>query len=329
MAGMRRREFIAVLGGGAVVWPLLARAQQTAKSPTIGYLGPNSRSLDSQRLAAFVQRLRELGWIEDRTITVEYRWAEGRNEHLAEIAADFVRRKVDIIVTSATPPTVAAKEATSVIPIVFAAVGDPVGAGVVKSLARPGGNATGLSLQTTDAAGKRLELLGELITGLRRLAIMANSGNPSAVLEMHETEATARKLGLEGVTSEIRRPEDIAPAFDALKGRVEALYVCNDPLTTTNRVRISTLASAARLPTMFVAREYIEAGGLMSYGANFQDLYRRTAELVDKILRGAKPADIPVEQPTKFDLVINLTTAKALGLKIPEEFLVRADEIIE
>jgi putative tryptophan/tyrosine transport system substrate-binding protein len=324
-----RRGFITLLGGAAVAWPALANAQQTAKLPTIGYLGPNSRSLDSQRLVAFVQRLRELGWIEDRTITIEYRWAEGRNEHLADIAANFVRRKVDVIVTSATPPTVAVKEATSVIPIVFASIGDPVGAGVVKSLARPGGNATGLSLQATDAAGKRLELLGEVVTGLRRLAIMANSGNPSAALEMREAEATARTLGLEGITSEIRRSEDIAPAFDALKGRVEALYVCNDPLATTNRVRISTLASAARLPTMFIAREYVEVGGLMSYGANFQDLYRRTAEFVDKILRGAKPADIPVEQPTKFDLVINLTTAKALGLDVSPMLIARADEVIE
>ena len=326
---MKRREVITLLGGAAAAWPALAKAQQTAKPPTIGYLGPNSRLLDGQRLSAFVQRLRELGWIEDRTITIEYRWADGRNEHLADIAADFVRRKVDVIVTSATPPTVAAKQATSVIPIVFAAVGDPVGSGVVKSLARPGGNATGLSLQATDAVGKRLQLLGEVITGLRRLAIMANSGNPSAALEMREAEATARTLGLEGVTSEIRRSEDIAPAFDAIKGRVEALYVCNDPLATTNRVRISTLASAARLPTMFIAREYVEAGGLMSYGANFQDLYRRTAEFVDKILRGTKPDDIPVEQPTKFDLIVNLTTAKALGLEIPPTLLARADEVIE
>ena len=326
---MKRREVITLLGGAAAAWPALANAQQPAKPPTIGYLGPNSRLLDGQRLSAFVQRLRELGWIEDRTITIEYRWADGRNEHLADIAADFVRRKVDVIVTSATPPTVAAKQATSVIPIVFAAVGDPVGSGVVKSLARPGGNATGLSLQATDAVGKRLQLLGEVITGLRRLAIMANSGNPSAALEMREAEATARTLGLEGVTSEIRRSEDIAPAFDAIKGRVEALYVCNDPLATTNRVRISTLASAARLPTMFIAREYVEAGGLMSYGANFQDLYRRTAEFVDKILRGTKPDDIPVEQPTKFDLIVNLTTAKAFGLEIPPTLLARADEVIE
>ncbi len=276
-----------------------------------------------------MQRLRELGWNEGRTIAIEYRWAEGRNERLAETAAEFVRRKVDVIVTSATPPTVAAKQATSVIPIVFAAVGDPVGIGVVEFLARPGGNATGLSLQQTDAAGKRLEVLREVMPGLRRLAIMANSGNPSAGLDMREAQATARTLGLEAVTSEVLRPEDIAPAFDALKGNVEALYVCGDPLAVTNRVRINTLALGARLPTMFGAREYVEAGGLMSYGANFLDLYRRTAELVDKVLRGSKPADIPVEQPTKFDLIINLTTAKALGLKIPPTVLARADEVIE
>jgi ABC-type uncharacterized transport system substrate-binding protein len=254
MPDLRRREFITLLGGAAG-WPLAARAQQPAKLPTIGYLGPNTRSLDSQRLVAFVERLRELGWIEGRTVAIEYRWAEGRNDHLAESAAEFVRRKVDVIVTSATPPTLAAKQATSAIPIVFASVGDPVGAGVVESLARPGGNATGLSLQQPEAAGKRLELLREVFPGLRRLAIMANSSNASALLDMREAQTTARALGLEAVTSEVRRSEDIAPAFDALRGRLEALYVCNDPLAATNRVRINTLALGMRLPTMFIARE--------------------------------------------------------------------------
>ena len=275
-----------------------------------------------------MQRLRELGWIEGRTVAVEYRWPEGRNEHLAEIAAEFVRLKVDIIATSATPPTVAAKQATSVIPIVFV-VGDPVGAGFVASLARPGGNLTGLSIQGTDTAGKRLDLLREVVPGLLRLAIMANSDNPCAVLEMREAQAAARPLGLDIVTSEIRRPADIAPALDALKGHVEALYVCNDPLVTTNRMRISILALGARLPTIHGQREHIEAGGLISYGPNFLDLYQRSADFVDKILRGTKAGDIPVEQPTKFDLVINLISAKALGLTIPEAFLLRADEVIE
>jgi putative tryptophan/tyrosine transport system substrate-binding protein len=325
---MRRRKLMTLLGT-ALAWPLVARAQQPAKLPTIGYLGPATRTLDSERLAAFVKRLRDLGWIEGRTIAIEYRWAEGRNERLAETATEFVRLKMDVIVTSATPPSVAVKQATFVIPIVFAAVGDPVGAGVVESLARPGGNATGLSLQQTDAAGKRIELLREVVPGLRRLAIMANSGSRSVLLDMREAQAATRVLGLEAVTSDIRLPEDITPAFDALKGRVDAIYVCNDPLAVTNRVRINTLALGMRLPTMFGAREFVEAGGLMSYGANFPELYRRAAELVDKILRGAKPADLPVEQPTKFDLVINLTTAKALGLGLSPTLLARADEVIE
>jgi putative ABC transport system substrate-binding protein len=326
---VRRREFITLLGGAAATWPLAAHAQQAAKMPTIGFLGPNTASLDGRRVGAFVQRLRELSWIESRNVGIEYRWAEGRTERLAEFAAEFVRLKVDVIVTSATPPVIAAKKATSVIPIVFAAVGDPVGTGLVASLSRPGGNVTGLSLQATDLAGERLELLREVVPGLRRLAIMANAEAPPAVLEMTEVQTTARTLGLDAIASEIRRPEDIAPAVESFKGRAEALYICNDPLVTTNRIRINTLALGMRLPTIYNVREFIEAGGLMSYGPNFLDLYRRAADFVDKILRGAKPANIPVEQPTKFDLVVNLTTAKALGLTIPESFLLRADEVIE
>jgi ABC-type uncharacterized transport system substrate-binding protein len=324
---MKRREFIA--GLGALAWPLAARAQQPAKLPTIGFLGPNTSSLDSPRVGAFVQRLRELGRIDGRNVAIEYRWAEGRTERLSEFAAEFVRLKVDVIVTSATPPVIAAKQATSIIPIVFAAVGDPVGTGLVTSLARPGGNVTGLSLQATDLAGKRLDLLREVVPGLRRLAVMANVSAPPAVLEIAEVQTTARALGLEVVASEIRRAEDIAPAFESFKGRAEALYVCNDPLVTTNRIRINTLALGMGLPTMYNVREFVGAGGLMSYGPNFLDLYRRAADFVDMILRGAKPAEIPVEQPTKFDLIINLTTAKALGLKVPEVFLLRADEVIE
>ena len=325
---MRRRKFITLLGGASFAGSLAARAQQPAKLRTIGFLAPNTRALDSPRVAAFVERLRDLGWIEGRTITIDYLWVEGRNERLAEIAAEFVHRKMDVIVTGGTLPSVAVKQATSDIPIVFV-VGDPVGAGVIKSLARPGGNPTGLSLQQTDAAGKRIELLREVVPNLRRLAIMYNSGNPSILLDMREAQAATSVLGLEAVTSEIRLPQDIAPPFDALKGRVEAIYVCNEPLSVTNRVRINTLALGIRLPTMFGAREYVEVGGLMPYGPNFPALFRRAADLVNKILRGASPADIPVEQPTKFDLVINLTTAKALGLAIPPTLLARADEVIE
>jgi len=275
-----------------------------------------------------VQRLHELGWIEGRTVAIQYRWAEGRTERLAEIAAEFVRLKVDVIVTGGNA-AVAAKRASSVVPIVFALVDDPVGSGLVASLARPGGNVTGLSMQSTDLAGKRLALLREVVSGLRRLAIMANVDYPAAMQELGEIQAAAGTLGLDVATFEIRRAEDIAPAFEALKGRAEALYVVGDALVITHRVRINTLALAARMPTIFFLREYVEAGGLMSYGPSFTDLFRRAGDYVDKILRGAKPGDIPVEQPTKFDLVVNLTTAKALGLDVPLHIQQLADEVIE
>jgi putative tryptophan/tyrosine transport system substrate-binding protein len=328
MSDMKRRKFITLLGGAAAAWPLAANAQQPGKLPTIGFLGATPL-IESQRVTAFVQRLRELGWIEGRTIAIEYRWAEGRPDRFAEIAAEFVRLKVDVIVTVGTPPTLAAKQATAFIPIVFAASNDPVGTGLVASLARPGGNVTGQANQISDTIGKKLEFLREVVPDLRRLAIMANVGNPANVLEMAEAQATARTLGLEVTTSEIRRAEDIAPAFEALKDRADALYLCPDPLMNTNRTRINILAVGARLPTMHGLRDYVEAGGLMSYGPNFPDLWRRAGDFVDKILRGAKPADIPVEQPTKFDLIINLTTAKALGLDVPPTLLARADEVIE
>jgi putative ABC transport system substrate-binding protein len=326
---MRRRGFICLIGAAATVWPLAARAQQLVKQLTIGFLGSSTPSAMSQWVAAFVQRLRDLGWIEGGTVTIEYRWAEGRSSRAAEIAAEFVQLKVDVIVTYGTSSVLAAKQATSVIPIVFAAANDPVGAGLVASLARPDGNVTGLSVQQVDAAGKRLELLREIFPGLRRLAILANVGNPGAALEMGEAQVAARTLGLEVTTIEIRRGEDIAPGFDALKSQAEALYVCTDPLVITNRARIQTSAMGARLPTVYNSREYVETGGLMSYGPNFLDQWRRTAEIVDKVLRGAKPSDIPVEQPTKFDLVLNLTTAKVLGLTIPSTLIARADEVIE
>jgi len=326
---MKRRKFITLLGGAVSVWPLAARAQQPEKLPTIGYLGSATPASQGQWVAAFVQRLRELGWIDGRTIAIEYRWAEGRTERAAEIAAEFVRRKVDVIVTSSTAGAVAAMQATSVIPIIFAAAGDPVGTGLVASLARPDGNVTGLSIQQTDLAAKKLELLREVVPSLRRLAILANVDAPSVVLDMREVQATGRTLGLEVITLEIRRGEDIVPAFEALNGRAEALYVVIDPLVNIHRVRINTLALAARLPTMHTFREGVEAGGLMSYGANFPDLFRRAADFVDKILRGAKPGELPVEQPTKFDLFINLTTADALSLTVPPTLLARADEVIE
>jgi putative ABC transport system substrate-binding protein len=325
---MRRREFISLVGGAAAAWPLAARAQQPEKLRTIGFLGTTTAAAHGRSLSAFVQRLHELGWIEGRTVTINYRWAEGQTERLSEIADEFVRLNVDVIVTLGSAIG-EAKKATSVIPIVFAVAIDPLGSGYVASLARPGGNVTGLSAQQTDLAGKRIELLREVVPSFRRLAILANVGSAAAALDMAEAQAAATKLGLHVVTSEIRRAEDIAPAFDAIAGRADALYVCGEALQATYRLRINTLALGLRLPTMLGAREDAEAAGLMSYGPNYPDLFRRAGEYVDKILHGAKPADLPVEQPAKFDLVVNLTTAKALGLKIPEAFLLRADEMIE
>jgi ABC-type uncharacterized transport system substrate-binding protein len=325
---MRRREFIAGLTGLATARPFTAQAQQ-GKPPTVGFLGANTPATQGQWNAAFVQRLRELGWMEGRTVAIEYRWAEGRAERNSAFAAEFTRLEVDVIVTHANQATTAAKQATSLIPIVFAAAGNPVGVGLVASLARPGGNVTGLSLQQTDTVGKRLELLREVVPGLGRLAFLTNIGNPGSTLESVELAAAARALSLEIIRLEIRGAEDIVPAFDALKGRADGLYVSADPVALTNVIQINILAATARLPTVYVGKEYVQGGGLMSYGPNYPALYRRTAELVDKILRGARPSDIPVEQPTKFDLVINLTTAKALGLTVPPSILARADEVIE
>jgi ABC-type uncharacterized transport system substrate-binding protein len=325
---MRRREFITLIGGSAVAWPFAAPAQQPGKLPTIGVLSTGTALIWNSWTAAFAQRLRELGWTEGRNVAIEYRYGEGRRERFAKIAAEFVRLKVDVIVTagSAVP---AAKQATSGIPIVFAVANDPVGSGLVSSLSRPGGNVTGLSVQETDLVGKRLELLREVVPGLHRLAVLANAGYPESVLAMAEVEALAHRLGLAVTRLEIRRAEDIAPAFEGLKRQADALYVVGDGLVNTNHTRVITFALAARLPTTFNSRGYVVAGALMSYGPNFPDLFRQTANYVDKILRGAKPTDLPVEQPIKFDLVINLTTAKALGLTMSPAFLARADEVIE
>jgi putative ABC transport system substrate-binding protein len=314
---------------GIFVANLAAEEQQPAQRYRIGYLGPGSCSTLPAALDAFRQQLRHLGYVEGQNVAIEYRWAEGRTERFPELAAEFARLNVDLIVASTTPAVIAAKQATSVIPIVIATANDPVGTGLVASLARPGGNVTGLSNQFADTAAKRLEFLREVVPGLRRFAILGNVDNPGSVLDMREVQRAANLIDLEGTTFEIRRAEDIAPVIETLKGRADALYIPSDPLMNTNRIRLNILALAARLPTMHGARDYVEAGGLMSYGTSIVDQYRRAADYVDKILRGAKPGDIPVEQPTKFELVINLTTAKALGLTVPDEFLLRADEVIE
>jgi len=322
---MRRREFITLVGGAMVASPLAVYGQQSGKR-TIGFMGSGTAAAQSEWTAAFVQRLRELGWRDGDNVTIEYRWAQGRNERFTEIAAEFVRLKVDVIVTHNTPPVLAAKQATSIIPIVFATAGDPVGSGVVASLPRPGGNITGLSSETPDTAGKKVGLLRELVPGLSRLAILADVGNPYAALDERKIREAASSIGIEVAPFEIRQASEIDAAFEAMKGRMQALFVLAVPLLFANRIRINTLALAARLPTMHGVREYVEAGGLMSYGPNWPDMWRRAADLVDKILHGAKPANIPVEQPNKFNLVINLTTAKALGLEVPSSLLARADE---
>lgn len=323
---MRRRDFIA-LTAGAATWPFAAGAQQTGKLPTIGILGVDVTAWGPWA-AAFVARLHELGWIEGRTVAIEYRWDEASAARDAEIADEFVRLKVDVIVANGKG-AVAAKQATATIPIVFPLAPDPVAGGLVASLAQPGGNITGLSIEATDLASKRLELLREAIPGLRRVAVMFDAGYSQAALEAGETHAVARMLGLDVVELEIRRAEDIAPTFDALNARADTLYVVGNALINATVTRITTLALGAGLPTIFGAREYVQAGGLMSYGPNFPDLFRRAADMVDKILHGTKAADIPVEQPTKFETVINLKTAKALGLTIPPTLLATADEVIE
>ena len=325
---MKRREFITLLGGAAAAWPLVARAQQT-KLPIIGLLGGATASAQAQWTTAFVQRLRELGWVEGQTVAIEYRWVEGRFERSPAIIADFVRLKVDVIVTHATPNVVAAKQVTSVIPIVFASAGDPVGNKLVTTLAHPGGNVTGLSVQSSELAQKAVELLRDFLPKHDRLAMMYHVGNPVTALQTDAVKAAAGRFDLNVAIVEVRRAEDIAPAIEALKGRADVLIVPSEPLYNTNRIQINSWALRAQLPTIYFDRVYVETGGLMSYGPNWPSLWRRAAEMVDKILRGAKPADIPVEQPRTFELVTNLKTAKALGLAIPESFLLRADEVIE
>ena len=325
---MKRREFISLLGGAAA-WPRSAGGQPSPKLPTIGILGPNTASVAARWTGALVQRLHELGWIEGRTVAIEYRWVQGSSERAVEIVSEFVRLKVDVIVTSGVRNVIAAKQVTSAIPIVFVSAGDPVGNGLVASLARPGANVTGLSHQWTDLAGKRIELLREVTPGLSRMAVMVNPSNPAATLERVEVQAAANALGIDVVTLEVQRTEDITPAFDAVKNRVQALIIMGDRLTFDSQLLINTLAVDARLSTMHGFRAGVESGGLMSYGPNFRDLARRAADYVDKILRGTKPADLAVQQPTKFELVINLRTAKALGLDMPARLLVLADELIE
>ena len=326
---MRRREFLLALSSGVAAWPLALMAQQPARQPTIGFLGATTPSAYGPFVEAFVKRLNELGWTEGRNVVIEYRWAEGNYDRFAEITAEFVRLNVDVIMTYGTGPAAAAKRVTSSIPIVFGGAGDPIGAGLVASLARPGGNLTGLSLQQTDAAPKRLELLREALPSVSRLAIIANIESRSAELDMLQIQEAGSALGLQILAVPVRGGQAITTAVDELKDRVEALYIVTDVLVFQNREQIVSRATAGRMATMCTYLEYVQAGCFISYGPDIPDLYRRAAVQVDKILRGTKPGDIPVEQPTKFELAINLKTAKALGITVPPALLLRADEVIE
>jgi putative ABC transport system substrate-binding protein len=326
---MRRREFIAMLGGAAAAWPLTTRAQQS-NVPRVGYLFQLTKAGGKVLWQACRQGLHELGYRESENIILEPRWAEGRNEQLPTLANDLVRLKVDVIVTAATPASLAAKAATQTIPIVFVAVADPVSIGLVATLARPSGNVTGLSLLTSDLSGKRLELLTEIIGKVSRLAILMNSDNPSNAIFLAETQLAARKLAIELQPSDARTLDDIERAFSVYASQhVDALIVFDDPTLWSYRSQIVALAAANKIPAMYGYSEFVDDGGLISYGPDRPEQYRRTAIYVDKILKGAKPADLPVEQPVKFQLIANRKTATLLGLRLPPPIEVSADKIIE
>jgi ABC-type uncharacterized transport system substrate-binding protein len=326
--GMRRREFILLTGCAALVSMPGAYGQQGAKPPIVGFLVAGTQASHGAWVAAFVERLSKLGWIDGRNVKIEYRWAGGDVRQITEFAGELVQRKVDVIVTSAYG-VVAAKQATSSIPIVFAAYGDAVANGIVESLARPGGNVTGLSIQPHELSSKRLELLRDIIPNVRRLAALLNIDYSGVKQEVTGIRAASAKLNMQINILEIRTAGDIEVAMATLTGQNDALYVYSEPLTNANKSKIIEAATAAKIPTIFGFREFVDAGGLISYGANFVDLFARAAELTDKILRGVAPADIPIQQPVKFDFIINLKTAKTLGLNISETVLTRADEVIE
>jgi putative tryptophan/tyrosine transport system substrate-binding protein len=324
---MRRRGFITLLGGVMAWWPLAAGAQQTAKLPRLGFL---TAGRDSPGLPALLEGLRQLDWIEGKTIVLEYRYADNRNDRLPELAAELVRLNVDVIVAAGTLAPLAAKRATATIPIVMTSAGDPLGTRLVSSLAKPGGNVTGLSLMSPDISGKRLELIKQIVPDVVRVAIMWNATNPYPALVFRQTEAAARQLKLEVQSLEVRTPDDVNSALEAaLREKANALITVEDPLTVNYRKQIADFAAKNRLPTISGLREYVDVGGLLSYGPALADLYRRAAGYVDKILKGAKPAELPVEQPTKFELVVNLKTARTLGLTIPPDMLAIADAVIE
>jgi putative tryptophan/tyrosine transport system substrate-binding protein len=326
---MRRREFISLLGGVAA-WPLAARAQQPSRVYRIGVLELSPAASNAANFDALRKGLRELGYVEGQNLVLDYRSADGGAERFPQLAAELLRLNVDLIVTRGTPAVMAAKNATGTVPIVMAASAEPVETGVVARLARPGGNVTGLSALSTELVAKRLELLRETVAGIRRIALLANMENPAVPSQWEEFKTAAPLLGFEAQLLDVRKSEDIARAFHtAIAQRADAIFVQNDTVTLTNRRQLVELAAKHRLPAMYNNREWIDAGGLIAYGVSYPDLYRRAAIFVDKIFKGATPADLPVEQPTKFELVINLKTARALGLDMPPPLLARADEVIE
>ena len=327
---MKRREFISLVGAAAA-WPLAARAQQVGKMPKIGYLGVSSPSLEPHYVEAFRQKLRELGHVEGKNIAIEYRWAEGQDDRLPNLASELVRLKPDVIVTTGTPGAVAAMQATKTIPIVMASSADPVGSGLVASLARPGGNVTGFTILGPELEGKRLELLKQAVPGLSRLAVLWNPSNPGIVSYFETVKNAGRALQISlGPVVEVRRSDELDSAFTAIaSARPHALVVIADRFLLSHRKQIVEFAAVKRLPTMYPYREYVDAGELMSYAPSNIELFLGTAIYVDKILKGAKPGDLPIQEPTKFELVINLKTAKALGLDVPLHLQQLANEMIE
>jgi putative tryptophan/tyrosine transport system substrate-binding protein len=327
---MKRREAIMLLSGAAAAWPITARAQQLSRVPRIGVLLLGTPTSFAPRTQAFVEGLRDLGYVEGRTVAIEWKWGQDRDDLLPDLAAELVRSQVDVIVTGGTPPTKALKNATRTIPIVMAIVGDPVAAGLVDSLARPGGNVTGFSIVATDLSGRRLQLLKEIVPGLSSVAVMSNLANPQSQMELRETQSAARRLDLRLHSVPISADTSIENAFEKIKKEpVQALIVVTDAILYSQRSRILDLVAGNRLPAMYPYRDFPEAGGLMSYAPSDRDLFRRAASYVDRILKGANPGDLPVEQPTKFELVINLKTAKALGLDVSLLIQQLADEVIE
>jgi putative ABC transport system substrate-binding protein len=327
---LRRREFITFLGGAAAAWPGAARAQQTNKVWRVGMLDTTAATLNAPNVDAFRLGLRQLGYVEGQNLIIEYRSGEGRIERFPELAAEMVRLKVDVIVTRGTPAALAAKNATATIPIVMAAIGEAVGTGMVVSLAQPGGNVTGLSAFVNELTAKRIEIMREIVPKISRMAMIDNMGNASVPHQWDEIKRATLAFGIQPQLYDVRKPEDIEPAFDAaIAQRIDALAVGNDSVFIASRLRVVELAAKHRLPAIYATREFVDAGGLLSYAAHYPDLYRRAATYLDKIFKGAKPGDLPVEQPTKLELVINIKTAKALGLDVPFHLQQRADEMIE